>query len=981
MGNRPGWTTAWTLDDIAGIATHESGAAYRRTKHDGDAVELVDGSDKKVRALGERTAEQLLKRLRKESGDLFRKARNSRPSVYGQPLGHTLHQLVRERPELPASAEGEADALFLKGDWATAYDAYRGLEHAHHPRVIEKAGWCLMMSGRGEDVAAILGPIEADLSVEGLVALGYGLLGNNAISRMDQTARGRVENLVRRALALEDPPPKVALGLALQSSDDQQYLCRAARLAYEHYPDWAFGFLAGARNRCSLDIPTTEIYRRALALIEKQPKLQDSPEFRWTCAELAVSAGQPTKEASSHLEHLLIRIDPDSESAAVDQAHLVLCLTSLWGAAGDIEACRRWHSQLSPVRGNLTSYLLMRAARVDLLLALHDGDAQQVVGVIRPLVEEWSSRPTYDQGYIDELFGNDPVMVRLNDGSYFSLISEIQLSPRIDEILGLLPEREKGFIRAWSEQAQLLFHGGSEDAKKVWAVRMRLAADEARHASIDQYAAEAWSRAPDPDWSLAGKAWTRFALKTPEDWRDYLTEPLVSDEATDADPVAYAEGMLEELVAAGATEQRYSIYQAHAREALFEAKAFDLVREIAETFLAVAPSFSAHFDAGYASSQLGDQEQARYHYDAALILNPNSSATANNLLLLCTQPIHVPYLDRVAATIAGLATDHEEKQKLENLFRQAQKRCLSKEEIRRRELAEAFRSYPDIVHRKPDFELVTFEAFIVLMATLRAGGHDGSSPFLAPFGRSDRLLQPRQSFSRAFFTLLQSGAIGVDIDRTPAGAVEADDRGRWSYRFSMVAWRLSDSTPAWVQHMRARITRGDVPIKWAGAIEVFALQLARDELAQYLLSLAEERAWPAPSDTEKLDDLVARMVDQISVSRAYHFCYLGAMSASDFAAKTHVPPKSVATRLLNATGEKFDRHNESGYPLRSYDRTKRAGRSWVSLSLYEDLLGWGDAGFSERIADLRFPSLNDDADQIAFGAGDAADGIGKTRLH
>lgn len=288
--------------------------------------------------------------------------------------------------------------------------------------------------------------------------------------------------------------------------------------------------------------------------------------------------------------------------------------------------------------------------------------------------------------------------------------------------------------------------------------------------------------------------------------------------------------------------------------------------------------------------------------------------------------------------------------------RGGRKRVLPPDEFNREEIRDVLGDRYVLTSGPPAFGDVTLVGYLMLRAVMKASKFNGSSFDLAPYNASSRCLQPRSDFSQSFFQLTSCNLLGVDDTRTPRQAVEVEKDGQCSFYLDHVAWRLHPEAPAWIERVQRGIDEGRWPLRWAEALPEVALKLARSEVAQYVRALTELRDLPMPEDTEKLDSLIARMLQQVSVGEAFSFFCTGARAAADFLLTRRPSRAAVATRLVNATAARFTRWSEAPYQLTNYDRIKQAARSWVSFVLYEEMLHWDDRGFTSRLRDLPFPA-------------------------
>lgn len=369
MGNRPGWTKAWIFDSSNDTARHESGATFRRPMPPKHVVDLVAGTDATIQAIGATAAEQVLKRLRKEAGDLFRKTPRVSPPSFApaapDPGGLSLRVVLETADPIAQSPEGFADEWLRKRDYEKAEDQYRTLGPATTTRVAEKRGLCLMNLGRYDEAIELLSPLEPSLSSTGLSALGWALCQGDlgTVYKLEDATQARIA-VVASAIPTRDPiPSSTALYFTITRSPWSEAGTAAVRLALEHYPRWPFGLMHGAAQHRKLGLSASEIYERANTAATTIESAKQWVQLRWECARVAYAADR----IADAIPHVQVILDLDQGAAygeAWARTGVLMALTTLCVAAdkwGDAEPLyERFVAERTHLESCLAGYVLPR---------------------------------------------------------------------------------------------------------------------------------------------------------------------------------------------------------------------------------------------------------------------------------------------------------------------------------------------------------------------------------------------------------------------------------------------------------------------------------------------------------------------------------------------------------------------------------------------------------------------------------------------
>ena len=136
---------------------------------------------------------------------------------------------------------------------------------------------------------------------------------------------------------------------------------------------------------------------------------------------------------------------------------------------------------------------------------------------------------------------------------------------------------------------------------------------------------------------------------------------------------------------------------------------------------------------------------------------------------------------------------------------------------------------------------------------------------------------------------------------------------------------------------------------------LLAVDFAREEIATYLDEQAIDRSWPEPDRDDRFQQLLAMLVERVSVAEAYYLIYLGAMSAADNKARNPINATQASNLMVKRTGERLDRVVSGDLTPKPYNRSWNTPRTQMHMALWEDVLGMGDAGFTARLAQVKFP--------------------------
>lgn len=358
---------------------------------------------------------------------------------------------------------------------------------------------------------------------------------------------------------------------------------------------------------------------------------------------------------------------------------------------------------------------------------------------------------------------------------------------------------------------------------------------------------------------------------------------------------------------------------------------------------------SVQFYLGWASQEMNYKPKAILAYQSVLLAEPEHYYAIFNMLLLCTTQADRPLLNKLEHHVIQFRGNEDKKQKLTDALASARKKCEDKNEAKKQIIAGYLSEFPPLVEHSIKPENISLRVAVALLALYRSANAEPDDIELISLDESSLSFSPVISNRSILFNLLNSGLASVHPNTSPDAFPVADGKVT-GIRFGAVRWRMSRSCEALIGQLRT--LNGHIPEHWHKELHSFAREIAQGEIVEYLGSLAEERNWPEPRNTENLADLTRELVNELSVSQAFYLAYLGAMSASDYKQKYPVSAQKAADVLVKRTGDRLESVRSGRFPAQHYDRPWKVPRSAVSFVLWRTILNRGDDGFSQRIADL-----------------------------
>ncbi|EOC1473224.1 hypothetical protein ACMSWW_001474 [Cronobacter turicensis] len=358
---------------------------------------------------------------------------------------------------------------------------------------------------------------------------------------------------------------------------------------------------------------------------------------------------------------------------------------------------------------------------------------------------------------------------------------------------------------------------------------------------------------------------------------------------------------------------------------------------------------SVQFYLGWSSQEMNYKPKAISAYKNVLLTEPEHYSAIFNILLLCTTQADHALLNQLEQHVIKFSGNDDKKQKLTDGLASARKRCEDKNAAKKQIIAGYLSEFPSLVEHSVEPEDISLRVAVALLALYRCANAEPDDIELTSLDESSLSFSPVISNRAILFHLLHSGLASIHSDTTPDAFPVANGEVT-GIRFGAVRWHMSRSCEALVGKLRT--LNGNIPEHWHKELLPFAREIAHGEIVEYLCSLAEERKWPEPRNTENLADLTRELVNELSVSQAFYLAYLGAMSASDYKQKYPVSAQQAADVLVKRTGDRLESVRSGRFPAQHYSRPWKAHRSAISFVLWGTILNRGDDGFNQRVADL-----------------------------
>jgi tetratricopeptide (TPR) repeat protein len=869
-------------------------------------------------------------------------------------LSSLLDQTVRPDPD--AGVESAADACLMHNQYDAALSGYYQLD-ASIPRIATKIAYCQWMAGDYDDARNRLFDLKDDLDEDGIGLLCELIVVDSNYKRQKADMEAIWPRL--KAVVAADSVPLIAAvarsqGFWPSDGDDREQRLRDVEHLLALHPGNQFIRLAVLRERNILGADAADLY----ALLKAWPNQSPAPRYLWEAAKVAARAGEPT-EARDYLNRLEARERRSAQPSSELLFHIALARCAIALEANLPETMSEFDRLVSDASSDsehsvMASLAALEAAcRVapERVSALGDHflealEARRYGVSIGPWELLNETLPV--EGAAWDSSGNSwscgdlqPLLMRLSNETsgrarlYFRAclaITRINEQSDADVEFADLP------TAFWDGLAGIL--GEIAGSEGEFAGRLL-----SLHTAIRAHRA-------DPDWADIGSCWIASECAAKQ-----IRYTVTHGELT----VDFACGEVESLrrFASGIIDwlKKHPVPVPSAYD-MVESVVVELVsKDVRDEFFQLMGIVSpgddrptVQFYLGLSAQWMKEDATARTAYQRTLASAPGHYSAIFNSLLLCKAPADAPFLGEIAGFVAQFPENKsEERQKLCSALASARQRCEDVVDAKRRMIREELSRYPALVSGRVELADISLRAAVALLALFRCANAEPGDDDLAPFDASAVPFAPVVGCWQVLFDLLNTGLITVH-PKTSSDAFSFRDGEVKAWRFGSVRWQLSPSCDVLVERLRS--LNGEIPKSWREQVQSLAFEIARGEMVQYLNSLAEERGWPEPRDTDEVSDLTRALVNELPVAQAFYVAYLGAMSASDYKQKYPVSRQQASDMLVKRTGSRLESVRSGKFPAKEYERPWKLPRSAISLALWGTILDRGDDGFTRRIADL-----------------------------
>lgn len=877
-------------------------------------------------------------------------------------MSSSLQQLIdtTEAP-LATSSEAAADLLYFQGEYSAAATAYLALEDKS-ARIQEKLGASLQQDGDNLAARNVFRPIEGELSPIGKVIFAQALFAS--VSRWSKREGYEAETeegvrILSSVLDLEVPPHfafvvasanRYCWKLGANQSHVGGQIIRGANL----YPRSEQLLLNADQVRCFSKVDPAESIKH---LLKFSIDVGVTPRLLWTIYSRYRQLGQ----SEESLRWLTEAIDSQRQQHGSNETVGILL-------AQRAEMQIQVGSYASAIADALEAYDLcanqderMASALIGCLASLKADDRVAADRAAAAFLETLLAKNQLSWFIAAELYG------RIDDEHWsgFEIVSlDIKMTAFADLIDRLPNPLHQGWFR-YLVASEIIDGATAEDAAEPdWGVLAQVLGDAAKltqhHPHVEALDVRVRGELPGVNWGDLGYRWMAARIA--------INAAVVDDtDTTDLPSNLYADshkrdqffaGIVKALKVSSPSPHAFDVLEGSGiREYLVEKKMarvlFDMLTSICVDDHRTDPQFFL----GWSAQSLNLRSEAFRAYFALLDQEPGADVAITNALLMCDCEPMASYLEELKDRVATFKSSVDAKdqyKKVDEAFEAARQRCLSKRSRLAEILTKAMRGFAPLGDRSATLEDLSLLDATTLVALLRTSSPAGDQLFIPRVSKGNipfcRLSEQR----RGFFTLMQLGLISPGHETDPT-CVKRMESGSYSWVFPQIDWHISPHAMSLADEVRAIPHGGKWPKHWAGAARLLAVDFAREEIATYLDEQALDRNWPEPDRDDRLQQLLAMLVERVSVAEAYYLIYLGAMSAADNRAKHPINATQASNLMVKRTGERLDRVVSGGLAPKSFNRSWNSPRTQMHIALWEDVLGMGDVGFTDRLAQIKFP--------------------------
>lgn len=875
----------------------------------------------------------------------------------------SLQELIDTIEAPPAtSPEATADRLYLQGEYRAAATAYRTLED-NGARVQEKLGASLEDSGDHLAARQIFRPIEDDLSPIGKAIYAQTLFASVSSwgGREGYDAEPDEGIRVLESVLNLDMPPHFAFVVAARSRHHWKgegarasiggQIIRGAHL----YPRSELLLLDADRIRQNAQVDPAESIQ---PLLKFSIDVGVTPRLLWTIHWRYWQLQRPQEALSSLTEAIDCqrRQNGTSDTLGVLLAQRAQMHLRAEGFAEAIADAREAGALCTSHDERMASALIacLAALKADQRTAAGEAAAAFLDALFAENQLSWFTAA--------ELHGR---MGGENWSGFEIAYFDLTMTAFAAELERLSDPVHAGWFR-YLIAREVMDDANSEDYKveRDWVALSHILGNAAQltqhHPHVEALDVRVRGELPGADWADLGYRWMNA-------WIAINAADGDIPDPTDLPSSLYAHAQQRDLFFAGiAKALKTSSSSPHAFDAL---EAADIVsylvdKKMAQILYDMLSSICADDDRtdplfylGWSAQMVNLRAEAFRAYFELLDQEPDNVVAITNALLMCDQESMSGQLDEVKERIAAfkaVADAPDQHTKVDEAFEAARRRCLSKRSRLTETLTAAMRGYAPFGDRSATLKHLSLLDAVTLVALLRTAPPAGDQLFLPRISKGSipfaRLMQHR----RGFFGLMQYGLISPGQTTDPA-SIQRQEGGSYAWVFPEIDWHISPHALSLADELRAIPHGGSWPKHWAGAARLLAVDFAREEIAAYLDEQAEARNWPTPDRDDRFQQLLALLVERVSVAEAYYLIYLGAMSSSDHKIKYPTSAAQASNLMVKRTGERLDRVTSGDLAPKVYGRSWNSPRTQMHLALWEDVLGMADSGFTSRLAQLRFP--------------------------
>jgi len=138
------------------------------------------------------------------------------------------------------------------------------------------------------------------------------------------------------------------------------------------------------------------------------------------------------------------------------------------------------------------------------------------------------------------------------------------------------------------------------------------------------------------------------------------------------------------------------------------------------------------------------------------------------------------------------------------------------------------------------------------------------------------------------------------------------------------------------------------PAPWSSEVNALRTRIALEESLQYLRYVMSEHGFNFTVG-EKTTQIVKSLLNDLSVSQTYNFCWRAAKDAAAFYLRSRVPRQQAANIVPGSIQRMFERAAVEGWDVRPFQRNFNVLQCMVSQVLYNTTLKIGDEGFNRPV--------------------------------